>query len=142
LIGLTIVLIAAYVPQFFLKQRYSEEEIDATMFSYRNTWFWVWLLSFVMVLIFALIKVTDVRYFTIRKDLTQLQKGQIKVPLEHVYQGSNDLQTSFIVKQEGVKKRKRLFYWMRGRLDDYKSGQEVEIIYGRYSRVILNISKA
>ncbi|WP_343692017.1 hypothetical protein [Chitinophaga sp.] len=142
LIGLTIVLIAAYVPQFFLKRRYSEEEIDATMFSYRNTWFWVWLLSFVLVLIFALIKVTDVRYFTIKKDLTLLQKGQIKVPLEHVYQGNNDLMTSFIVKQEGVRKRKRLFYWMRGRLDDYRSGQEVEIIYGRYSRVILNISKA
>ena len=141
LIGLTIVLIAAFLPQIFLKRRYTEEEIDASLFSYKNAWFWVWLLSFVLVLIFALIKVTDVRYYTIKKDLTKLQKGLITVPLETVYQGNNDMQTSFIVRQEGVKKRNRLFYWMRGRLDDYKSGQEVEIVYGRYSRVILNITK-
>lgn len=142
LIGLSLIFIAAYLPQFFLKQRYSEEEINESVFSYRNQWFWAWLLTFVLALVFALIKVTDVRYFTIKKDLTFLQKGQIKVPLEQVYQGNNDMQTSFIVKQEGVKKSKRLFYWMRGRLEEYRAGQEVDIIYGRYSRVILNISKA
>lgn len=141
LIGLSLILIAAFVPQFFLKSRLTQEEVDQSMFSYKNIWFWTWLLSFVLVLIFALIKVTDVRYYTIKKDLTRLQKGQIQVPLETVYQGNNEMQTSFIVKQEGLKKRKRLFYWMRGRLDDFKAGQEVEIIYGRYSRVILAISK-
>ncbi|SFE12597.1 hypothetical protein SAMN05518672_104582 [Chitinophaga sp. CF118] len=141
LIGLTLVLIAAFVPQLFLKQRLSQDEIDESVFSYKNAWFWTWLLSFVLVLIFALIKVTDVRYYTIKKDLTRLQKGQIKVPLEMVYQSNDDMQTSFIVKQDGLKKRKRLFYWMRGRLDDFRSGQEVEIVYGRYSRVILAISK-
>ena len=141
LIGLFIMLIAAFLPQIFLKRRFSDEEVEQSLFSYKNAWFWVWLLSFVLVLIFALIKVTDVRYYTIKKDLTTLQKGQIQVPLETVYQGNNDMQTSFIVRQEGVKKRKRLFYWMRGRLDEYKSGQEVEIVYGRYSRIILNISK-
>jgi hypothetical protein len=98
-------------------------------------------MSFVLVLVFALIKVTDVRYYTIKKDLTKLEKGQIQVPLEMIYQGNNEMQTSFIVKQEGVRKRKRLFYWMRGRLDDFKAGQQVEIVYGRYSRVILAITK-
>jgi hypothetical protein len=139
--GLLLVIIAAFVPQFFLSKRLSDEEINQSLFSYRNAWFWVWLMSFVLVLIFALIKVTDVRYYTIKKDLTKLQKGQIQVPLEMIYQGNNDMQTSFIVQQEGVKKRKRLFYWMRGRLDDFKAGQQVEIVYGRYSRVILAITK-
>lgn len=140
-IGLLLVIIAAFVPHFFLSKRLSEEEINQSMFSYKNAWFWVWLMSFVLVLIFALIKVTDVRYYTIKKDLTRLQKGQIRVPLETIYQGNNDMQTSFIVQQEGVKKRQRLFYWMRGRLDDFKAGQQVEIVYGRYSRVILAITK-
>lgn len=141
LIGLTLILIAAFLPQFFLKRRLSEEEIEQSVFSYKNAWFWTWLLSFVLVLIFALIKVTDVRYFTIKKDLTALQKGQIQVPLETIYQGNNDMQTSFIVKQEGIRKRKRLFYWMRGKLEDFRSGEEVKIVYGRYSRVILAIDK-
>jgi hypothetical protein len=141
MIGLSLLLIAAFLPQFFLAKRLSQEDIDGSLFSYKNFWFWIWLLSFVLALIFALIKVTDVRYWSIKKDLTALQKGQIKVPLELVYQGNNDMQTSFIVQQEGVRKRKRLFYWMRGRLDDYRAGQQVEIVYGRYSRVILAISK-
>lgn len=140
-IGLFLVIIAAFVPQFFLAKRLSDEEINQSLFSYKNAWFWVWLMSFVLVLIFALIKVTDVRYYTIKKDLTKLEKGQIQVPLEMIYQGNNEMQTSFIVKQEGVRKRKRLFYWMRGRLDDFKAGQQVEIVYGRYSRVILAITK-
>lgn len=140
-IGLLLVVIAAFVPQFFLSKRLSDEEINQSLFSYKNAWFWVWLMSFVLVLIFALIKVTDVRYYTIKKDLTKLQKGQIQVPLEMIYQGNNEEQTSFIVQQEGIKKRKRLFYWMRGRLDDFKAGQQVEIVYGRYSRVILAITK-
>jgi hypothetical protein len=141
LIGLSLVLIAAFVPQFFLKSRLSQEEVDQSLFSYKNAWFWTWLLTFVLVLVFALIKVTDVRYYTIKKDLTTLQKGQIQVPLETVYQGNNDMQTSFIVKKEGLKKKQRLFYWMRGRLNDFRAGQEVEIVYGRHSRVILSISK-
>ncbi|GAA3939759.1 hypothetical protein GO495_10350 [Chitinophaga oryziterrae] len=141
LIGLTLVLIAAFVPQLFLKSRLTQEEVDQSLFSYKNAWFWTWLLTFVLVLIFALIKVTDVRYYTIKKDLTTLQKGQIQVPLETVYQGNNDMQTSFIVKKEGLKKKQRLFYWMRGRLNDFRAGQEVEIVYGRHSRVILSISK-
>lgn len=141
LIGAFLVFLAAFVPQIFLKQRLTQEEIDHSMFSYKNAMFWTWLLSFVIALVFALIKVTDVRYFTIKKDLTSLQKGQIQVPLETVYTGNNDTHTSFIVKQDGLSKRKRLFYWMRGRLNDFQAGQEVEIVYGRYSRVILNISK-
>lgn len=141
LIGLALVLIAAFVPQLFLKSRLTQEEVDQSLFSYKNAWFWTWLLTFVLVLIFALIKVTDVRYYTIKKDLTTLQKGQIQVPLETVYQGNNDMQTSFIVKKEGLKKKQRLFYWMRGRLNDFRAGQEVEIVYGRHSRVILSISK-
>ena len=140
-IRLNLVVIAAFVPQFFLSKRLSEEEINQSLFSYKNAWFWVWLMSFVLVLVFALIKVTDVRYYTIKKDLTKLQKGQIQVPLEINYQGNNDMQTSFIVQQDVVKKRNRLFYWMRGRLDDFKAGQQVEIVYGRYSRVILAITK-
>jgi uncharacterized membrane protein len=140
-IGLLLVVIAAFVPQFFLSKRLSEEEINQSVFSFKSAWFWIWLMTFVIVLIFALIKVTDVRYYTIKKDLTRLQKGQIRVPLETIYQGNNEMQTSFIVQQEGVKKRKRLFYWMRGRLDDFKAGQHVEIVYGRYSRVILAITK-
>jgi hypothetical protein len=142
LIGLTLILIAAFVPQLFLKSsQLPQEEIDQSLFSYKNAWFWTWLLTFVLVLIFALIKVTDVRYYTIKKDLTRMQKGQIQVPLEMVYQGNNEMQTSFIVKKEGLSKRKRLFYWMQGRLDEFRAGQEVDISYGRYSRIILAISK-
>jgi hypothetical protein len=142
LIGLFLILIAAFVPQLFLKSsQLPQEEVDQSLFSYKNAWFWTWLLSFVLVLVFALIKVTDVRYYTIKKDIARMQKGLIQVPLEMVYQGNNDMQTSFIVKQEGLSKRKRLFYWMRGRLDDFRAGQQVEIIYGRYSRVILAINK-
>jgi hypothetical protein len=139
--GLLLVLVAAFVPHFFLSKRLSEEEINQSLFSYKNAWFWVWLMSFVLALIFALIKVTDVRYYTIKKDLTRLEKGDIKVPLEAVYQGNNDMLTSFFVQQEGVKRRKRLFYWMRGRLDNFQAGQKVEIVYGRYSRVILAITR-
>lgn len=139
--GLLLVIIVAIVPHFFLSKRLSEEEIDQSLFSYKNAWFWVWLSSFVLALIFALIKVTDVRYFTIKKDLTKLEKGQIQVPIEMVFQGNDETQTSFIVQQEGVKKRKRLFYWMRGRLDNFRAGQQVEIVYGRHSRVILAITK-
>lgn len=141
LIGLTLMLIAAFVPQLFISGNNNDPaNTDPSLFSFKNVWFWVWLLSFVLVLIFALIKVTDVRYWTIKRDLTKLQKGEVEVLLEGVYHGSNDTKTSFMVKREDSK-RKRLFYWMRGRLDDYRSGQQVAIVYARYSRVILDISK-
>lgn len=138
-IGLALMVVAVVIPQIFLRNS-SAEELDQSMFSYKNGWFWIWLLSFIVALIFALIKVTEVRYFTIRKDLIKLQKGLIQAPLEAVYHENNDTQTNFMI-QLPQTKRKRLFYWMRGALNEYRAGNEVEISYARYSRVILSINK-
>jgi hypothetical protein len=140
LIGVALMVVAAIVPQILLYRGGAEEDVDQSMFSYKNGWFWVWLLSFIVALVFALIKVTEVRYFTIKKDLIALQKGLIQAPLEAVYHESNDTQTNFMVQLPNTK-RKRLFYWMRGALDGYRAGNEVEITYARYSRVILAINK-
>jgi hypothetical protein len=138
-IGLFLVVLAVAIPQIFLRNSTTDES-ETSMFSYKNGWFWIWLLSFVIALIFALIKVTEVRYFTIRKDLIKLQKGLINAPLEAVYHENNDTQTNFMVQIPDTK-RKRLFYWTRGALNDYRAGNEVEISYARYSRVILAINK-
>jgi uncharacterized membrane protein len=138
-IGLALMVLAVVIPQLFMRNS-TAEETEQSMFSYKNGWFWIWLLSFIVALIFALIKVTEVRYFTIRKDLIKLQKGLINAPLEAVYHENNDTQTNFMVQIPDTK-RKRLFYWMRGSLNDYRVGNEVEISYARYSRVILAINK-
>ncbi|WP_298738092.1 hypothetical protein [uncultured Chitinophaga sp.] len=138
-IGLFLMVLAVVIPQIFLRNS-TTDEAETSMFSYKNGWFWIWLLSFVIALIFALIKVTEVRYFTIRKDLIKLQKGLINAPLEAVYHENNNTQTNFMVQLPDTK-RKRLFYWTRGALDGYRAGTEVEISYARYSRVILAINK-
>lgn len=137
LIGLALMVIAVVIPQLFFR---NTEEANTSMFSYKNGWFWIWLLSFIVALIFALIKVTEVRYFTIRKDLIKLQKGLLQAPLEAVYHENDNTQTNFMVQLPDTK-RKRLFYWTRGALDGYRAGHEVEISYARYSRVILTINK-
>lgn len=137
LIGLALMVIAVVIPQIFFR---NTEEANTSMFSYKNGWFWIWLLSFIVALIFALIKVTEVRYFTIRKDLIKLQKGLVQAPLEAVYHENDNTQTNFMVQLPDTK-RKRLFYWTRGALDGYRAGHEVEISYARYSRVILTINK-
>ena len=59
--------------------------------------------------------------------------------MEAVYLENNDTQTNIMILLEN--KKKRLFYWMRGALEGYRAGQEVEITYARYSRVIISISK-
>jgi hypothetical protein len=69
-----------------------------------------------------------------------LQKGTLQVPLQAVYHENNDTQTNFMVVLPNTK-RKRLFYWTRGALDGFRVGNEVEISYARYSRVILAINK-
>ncbi|NIG57298.1 hypothetical protein [Chitinophaga sp. Cy-1792] len=138
LIGAALLLLASVVPQIILYSRNTSEDADHSLFSYTNIWFWIWLVGFVITLIFALIKVTDIRYWAIKKDLVRLQKGFIQAPLEAVYLENNDSQTNFSVKSEG---RKRLYYWMDGELAGYRAGQEVEISFARYSRVIININK-
>ncbi|HEU4554249.1 MAG TPA: hypothetical protein VFS25_15495 [Chitinophaga sp.] len=140
LIGLTLMIIAAVVPQVYLYTHSTPEEADQSLFSYTNGWFWVWMLCFIVVLVFALIKVTEVRYFTIKRDLMALQKGTLQVPLQAVYHENNDTQTNFMVVLPNTK-RKRLFYWTRGALNGFRVGNEVEISYARYSRVILAINK-
>ncbi|MBV7532820.1 hypothetical protein [Chitinophaga sp. sic0106] len=139
LIGVSLLMIAAVIPQIYLYTQNTSADADQSLFSYTNFWFWVWLLSFVVALIFALIKVTDIRYWAIKRDLSTLQKGHIQAPLDAVYQENNDTQTNFSVKVDS--KRNRLFYWMRGTLDGFRAGQEVEISYARYSRVIISIHK-
>jgi len=140
LIGVALMVIAAVVPQLYLYKYSTPEEASQSLLSITNGWFWVWMLSFIVALVFALIKVTEVRYFTIKKDLMALQKGQIQVPLEAIYHENNNTQSNFMVLLPDTK-RKRLFYWTRGALDGYKPGHEVEISYARYSRVILDINK-
>ncbi|ASZ11555.1 hypothetical protein KTO58_17240 [Chitinophaga pendula] len=139
LIGIALLIVAAIIPQIYLYSNSETDEANESIFSYKNIWFWVWLLSFVVALIFALIKVTDIRYWAIKKDLMALQKGSIDVPLEAVYLENNDTQTNFMVLLEN--KRKRLFYWMRGALEGFRTGDQVEITYARHSRVILTIDK-
>ncbi|KAA2241891.1 hypothetical protein F0L74_18700 [Chitinophaga agrisoli] len=140
LIGVIMMVIAAIVPQLLLYKGGGSDDADQSMFSYTNGWFWLWLICFVVVLVFALIKVTEVRYYTIKRDLMALQKGTIQARLDAVYHENNDTQTNFLVVLPNSK-RKRLFYWTRGQLNDFRAGNEVEISYARYSRVVLEIAK-
>ncbi|MFY0253952.1 hypothetical protein ACDQ55_08370 [Chitinophaga sp. 30R24] len=139
LIGLGLLITAAIIPQIYLYTHNSMGDADESLLSFKNFWFWVWLLCFVIALIFALIKVTDIRYWAIKKDLTALQKGTLKAPMEAVYLENNDSQTNIMILLEN--KKRRLFYWMKGALEGYRAGQEVEITYARYSRVIISINK-
>lgn len=139
MIGVGLLVLAAVLPQIFLYSRHASGDADQSQFSYTNVWFWLWLLSFVIALVFALIKVTDIRYWALKRDLVALQKGVINVPLEAVYLENSDTQTNFMVLLEN--KRKRLFYWMRGPLDGFRAGDQVEITFARYSRVIISITK-
>jgi len=139
MIGVGLLVLAAVIPQVFLYSRHESGDADQSQFSYTNIWFWLWLLSFVIALVFALVKVTDIRYWALKRDLVALQKGVLNVPLEAVYLENNDTQTNFMVLLEN--KRKRLFYWMRGPLAGFKAGDQVEIIFARYSRVIISITK-
>jgi hypothetical protein len=138
LIGMAVSLVVAIIPQMYLYTHNNLGDADESMLSYRNLWFWIWLMSFVVALIFSLIKLTDIRYWAIKKDLTALQKGTLQAPMEAVYVENNDSQTNIMVKQD---QKKRLYYWMRGVLDGYRAGQEVQITYARYSRVIISINK-
>ncbi|NLR61254.1 hypothetical protein HGH93_24340 [Chitinophaga polysaccharea] len=139
LIGFGLLMVAAIIPQIYLYTHNKLGDADDSLLSFKNFWFWIWLLSFVVALVFALIKVTDIRYWAIKKDLTALQKGTVQAPMEAVYLENNDSQTNIMILLEN--KKKRLFYWMRGALEGYRAGQEVEITYARYSRVIISISK-
>ena len=138
LIGMAVSLVVAIIPQMYLYTHNNLGDADESMLSYKNLWFWIWLMSFVIALIFSLIKLTDIRYWAIKKDLTALQKGTLQAPMEAVYVENNDSQTNIMVKQD---QKKRLYYWMRGVLDGYRAGQEVQITYARYSRVIISINK-
>ncbi|RFS19802.1 hypothetical protein DVR12_22155 [Chitinophaga silvatica] len=138
LIGAAVTLVVATIPQVYLYRHNSMGDADTSMLSYKNLWFWIWLLSFVLALIFSLIKLTDIRYWAIKKDLTALQKGTLEAPMEAVYVENNDSQTNIMVLQD---QKKRLYYWMAGVLDGYKAGQSVKITYARYSRVIISINK-
>lgn len=137
LIGLGLLLVAAIIPQLYLYTHNSMGDADDSLLSFKNFWFWVWMICFVIALIFGLIKVTDIRYWAIKKDLTALQKGTLQAPMEAIYLENNDTQTNIMFLLENNKKR--LFYWMRGNLDGYRAGQEVAITYARYSRVIISI---
>lgn len=139
LIGLIVLFIAAVIPQLYLYTHNNLGDADESLFSYKNVWFWVWMICFVIALIFALIKVTDIRYWALKKDLVALQKGTLQAPMEAVYLENNDTQTNIMILLEN--KKKRLFYWMSGALEGYRAGQEVEITYARYSRVIITINK-
>ncbi|QJB33319.1 hypothetical protein HF324_19030 [Chitinophaga oryzae] len=139
LIGFIVLLVAAIIPQIYLYTHNTLGDADESLFSYKNIWFWVWMISFVIALVFALIKVTDIRYWALKKDLVALQKATLQAPMEAVYLENNDTQTNIMIKLDNQKKR--LFYWMRGALEGYRAGQEVEITYARYSRVIIAINK-
>ncbi|WP_212006322.1 hypothetical protein [Chitinophaga sp. HK235] len=139
LIGFIVLLVAAIIPQVYLYTHNTLGDADDSLLSYKNIWFWVWMVSFVIALVFALIKVTDIRYWALKKDLVALQKGTLQAPMEAVYLENNDTQTNIMIMLEN--KKKRLFYWMRGALEGYRAGQEVEITYARYSRVIISINK-
>ncbi|GEP92189.1 hypothetical protein SAMN05660909_02422 [Chitinophaga terrae (ex Kim and Jung 2007)] len=138
LIGFAVTLVVATIPQVYLYTHNNMGDADDSMLSYKNLWFWIWLMSFVIALIFSLIKLTDIRYWAIKKDLTALQKATLQAPMEAVYIENNDSQTNIMLAQN---QKKRLYYWMRGALDGYRAGQEVEITYARYSRVIISINK-
>ncbi|RBL88714.1 hypothetical protein [Chitinophaga flava] len=139
LIGFIVLLVAAIIPQVYLYTHNTLGDADDSLLSYKNIWFWVWMVSFVIALVFALIKVTDIRYWALKKDLVALQKGTLQAPMEAVYLENNDTQTNIMILLEN--RKKRLFYWMRGALEGYRAGQEVEITYARYSRVIISINK-
>ncbi|HVI49126.1 MAG TPA: hypothetical protein VM802_29940 [Chitinophaga sp.] len=138
-IGVSLMFVAAVIPQLYLYTHNRLGDADESLFSYKNIWFWVWLICFVIALVFALIKVTDIRYWALKKDLVALQKGTLQAPMEAVYLENNDTQTNIMILNEN--RKKRLYYWMRGALDGYRAGQEVEITYARYSRVIISIQK-
>lgn len=138
-IGFIVLLVAAIIPQIYLYTHNTLGDADESLFSYKNAWFWVWMICFVIALVFALIKVTDIRYWALKKDLVALQKATLQAPMEAVYLENNDTQTNIMIKLDNQKKR--LFYWMRGALEGYRAGQEVEITYARYSRVIIAINK-
>lgn len=139
LIGFIVLMVAAIIPQIYLYTHNTLGDADESLFSYKNIWFWVWMICFVIALVFALIKVTDIRYWALKKDLVALQKATLQAPMEAVYLENNDTQTNIMIKLDSQKKR--LFYWMRGALEGYRAGQEVEITYARYSRVIIAINK-
>lgn len=138
LIGFAVTLVVATIPQVYLYTHNNMGDADDSMLSYKNLWFWIWLMSFVIALIFSLIKLTDIRYWAIKKDLTALQKATLQAPMEAVYVENNDSQTNIMLAEN---QKKRLYYWMRGALDGYRAGQEVQITYARYSRVIISINK-
>ncbi|MBC9932475.1 hypothetical protein [Chitinophaga qingshengii] len=139
LISFIVLLVAAIIPQIYLYTQHTKGDADQSLFSYKNIWFWVWMICFLVALVFALIKVTDIRYWALKKDLVALQKATLQAPMEAVYLENNDTQTNIMIMLEN--KKKRLFYWMRGALEGYRAGQEVEITYARYSRVIISINK-
>ncbi|MCW3467452.1 hypothetical protein [Chitinophaga nivalis] len=139
LIGLCLMLVAAVIPQIYLYTHNEQGNADESLLSFKNIWFWVWIISFIIALIFALIKVTDIRYWALKKDLVALQKATLQAPMEAVYVENNDTQTNISIMLDN--RKKKLFYWMRGVLEGYRAGQEVEIVYARYSRVIISINK-
>lgn len=138
LIGFAVTMVVAAIPQAYLYTHNNMGDADDSMLSYKNLWFWIWLTCFVVGIMFSLIKLTDIRYWSIKKDLTALQKATFQAPMTAVYVENNDSQTNIVVAEN---QKKRLYYWMSGVLDGYKAGQEVQITYARYSRVIISISK-
>ncbi|MEC5146676.1 hypothetical protein [Chitinophaga sp. 212800010-3] len=139
LTGLGLLLAAGLVPQAYLYSVEVLDDIDELLLSFKNPWYWLWLLGLVAVLIFLYLKATDIRYWAIKKDLAALQKGTLQAPMEALYLEKNNTQTHIMLLLEDNKRR--LFYWMQGALQDFEAGQLVEVTYARYSRVIISISK-
>lgn len=135
LIGAGLLMIAAIAPQILTTVFHADE---TSQFSYTNIWFWMWVLGFVLSLVFALIKVTDVRYWAIKKDLVTLQKETLDAPIYAVYFENDDTQTNFMLQLDDDKKK--VYYYMDGALKQYTRGYKLNITFAKESRVILAIN--
>ncbi|HEY0272833.1 MAG TPA: hypothetical protein VGC22_06580 [Chitinophaga sp.] len=134
LIGIALLSVAAIAPPIISTLTHSDE---TSALSYTNIWFWAWVIAFDISLVFALIKVTDVRYWAIKKDLMTLEKETLEAPIEGVYFENNDTQTNFMLQLPDNKKK--TYYYMDGALREYQRGYKLNITYAKQSRVILAI---
>lgn len=135
LIGIALLTVAAFAPSLISSLTHSDE---AAAVSYANFWFWAWVLTFDIALVFALIKVTDVRYWAIKKDLVTLEKETMEAPIEGVYYENNGTQTNFMLHLANNKKK--TYYYMNGEVKDFRRGHTLNITYAKQSRVILAIN--
>jgi len=140
-IAVIVLFILLIVPQKYIPVRGSHHSDSSIL---ESGGFIVIITLLVFATVFLLAFLADLRYFGLKKDLYEKTKiaGQariLEVKRAAIDEQKADKQTIFIL-DAADKKYKKLF-WLEGNLYQFNTGDTIDFECGKYSKVLLSLSK-